>query len=149
MQLCKARRMKEGVADREGARVQRIPIAINNAGPVVGTDQIADIHVGNSVAVNLIVIPERVAERGKSSESAIQGPESPQPIAKRVLLRARTSGGLLIWAVHRRYRLRVLLIHHLRKQARQTTSFKKHSTEVVTARKAAKCVRRMAATVKE
>ena len=46
--------VEESVADGESGRVERIPVAVDDGVPVVSADKIADVHVGDGVAVYLV-----------------------------------------------------------------------------------------------
>ena len=87
MQFGVARGVEKDVTHRERSGVERVPVAINDAMPVVRADEVADVHVGYGVAVDLVGVVERVAEGNERSKKTIQGPEMTQPIRERGGLR--------------------------------------------------------------
>ena len=50
--------------------------------PVVGADEIGDVHVGDGVAVDLIRVVESIAEGSEGSEEAVEGPKTTQPVGE-------------------------------------------------------------------
>ncbi len=58
--------------------IERVPVAVDDAVPVVGADEVADVHVGDGVAVDLVSVVEGVAEGDEGGEEAVEGPETAQ-----------------------------------------------------------------------
>ena len=50
------------MAERQKRRIHRVPVAVDDAGPLVRAEQITDVHVGDGVAVDLVGVVARVAE---------------------------------------------------------------------------------------
>jgi hypothetical protein len=57
--------VEEGVADGEECGVERVPVAVDDGVPVMGAHEVADVHVGYGVAVDLVGVVEGVAEGGE------------------------------------------------------------------------------------
>ena len=64
---------KEEVAEREEGRVHGVPISVDDAGPLVRTEVVADVHIGDGVAVDLEAVVERVAEGDERDEDQVDG----------------------------------------------------------------------------
>ena len=79
--------MKEDVADGERGGIERVPVAVDDAGPLVGAHEVADVHVGYGVAVDLVPVVESVAEGDERGEEAVEGPKTTQPVGERGGLR--------------------------------------------------------------
>ena len=67
---------KEEVADGEESRVHGVPVSVDDAGPLVSAKIIADVHVGDGVAVDLVGVVERIAEGDEGGEGAVDGEEA-------------------------------------------------------------------------
>jgi hypothetical protein len=96
--------MKEDVTKRERGRVERVPIAIDDPSPVVRTDEVTDIHVGNRVAIDLVGVPKCVAEGDQGRKRAVCGPQTSQPVLKRVRFRGGIChcGAFILYVFHHR-----------------------------------------------
>ena len=75
-----ARCVEEGVAEGQEGRVERVPVAVNDGVPVVGTDEVAEIHVGHGVTVDLVSVVVGVAEGDERGEKTVERPETTQPV---------------------------------------------------------------------
>ncbi len=64
------------------AGIEGVPVAVDDAGPVVGADEVADVHVGDGVAVDLVSVVEGVAEGDECGEEAVERPETTQPVSE-------------------------------------------------------------------
>ena len=49
-----ARGVEDGLREGEERGVERVPVAVDDAGPVVRADQVGDVHVGHAVAVERV-----------------------------------------------------------------------------------------------
>src|SRR5206468_12853132 len=59
-----------------------VPIAVDDACPLVGTHEVADVHVGYGVAVDLVSVVDGVAEGDEGGEEAVERPEATQPVGE-------------------------------------------------------------------
>ncbi len=84
VELVVAGRVEEDVADGEGCWVEGVPVAVDDAGPVVGAHEVADVHVSDGVTVDLVSVVEGVAEGDEGCEEAVEGPESAEPIRETI-----------------------------------------------------------------
>jgi len=110
--------VEECVTEGEGGGVERVPVAVDDAVPVVRADEVADVHVGDGVAVDLVGVVEGVAEGNESGEEAVDGPETAQPVMEAVRLRrgechAAGSSSVLL----------IDLSYHRRREERSCKSF--------------------------
>src|SRR5438045_1377088 len=76
--------MEDDVAEVEGGGIEGVPIAVDDAVPVVGAQEVADVHVGYGVAVDLIAVVDGVAEGDEGGKEAVERPESAEPIGERI-----------------------------------------------------------------
>ncbi len=72
--------VEDGVAEGQEGRVERVPVAVNDGVPVVGTDEVAEIHVGHGVTVDLVSVVAGVAEGDERGEKTVERPETTQPV---------------------------------------------------------------------
>jgi hypothetical protein len=53
----------------------------------VGTYQVADVHIGDGVTIDLIGIVEGIAKGDEGGKQAIERPETTQPVFRKIQLR--------------------------------------------------------------
>ena len=70
------RGVEEHVAEREEGRIHRVPVAVDDPGPLVRAQIVANVHVGDGVAVDLVGVVECVAEGDCGGEDAVDGKEA-------------------------------------------------------------------------
>ena len=82
VEFCVAAGVEEDVAEGERGWIEGVPVAVDDAGPLVGAHEVADVHVGYGVAVDLVGVVEGVTEGGDGGEEAVERPEPAQPMGE-------------------------------------------------------------------
>src|SRR5215469_4460443 len=78
--------MEDDVADGKRGGIEGVPVAVDNAVPVVGAHEVADVHIGDGIAIDLIAVVDGIAEGDEGGKEAVDGPETTHPV--------REAGGL-------------------------------------------------------
>ena len=68
---------------REERRIHGVPVAVDDARPVLCAQVVSNVHVGNRVAVDLVVVLERVAKSRQRSKRAVEREEATKQAAYR------------------------------------------------------------------
>src|ERR1700679_4184495 len=87
MKLGVASGMEDAVAEGEKRRIKRIPVAVDDACPLVRPNQMAVVEVRPRVAVDLVGVVVGVPKGSKSRNQTIKRPEAAQPVRQRGRLR--------------------------------------------------------------